>query len=74
MIYRFGDYALDLSRRELRRGNTPCAVEPFTNLSRDPGQDSLGDGLTEDLIAALAKADWLYVATRAIMSGKEEVR
>ncbi len=169
MIYRFDDYALDLGRRELRRGNAPCAVEPqvfdileylirhrtrlvtrdelwkavwsgravsdaaidtrvsaaraaigdsgsrqrlirtvrkkgfrfigslreeasttttsrtaeetrnrailadylsiavipFANLSGDPSQDLLGDGLTEDLITALAKVSWLYVATRA---------
>ncbi len=40
-------------------------VIPFTNLSSDPAQDSLSDGLTEDLITALAKVSWLYVATRA---------
>jgi TolB-like protein len=41
------------------------AVIPFANLSGDPSQDSLGDALTEDLITALAKVSWLYVATRA---------
>ena len=41
------------------------AVIPFANLSGDPGQDLLGDGITEDLITALAKVNWLYVATRA---------
>lgn len=40
------------------------AVIPFANLSGDSSQDSLGDGLTEDLITALAKVSWLYVATR----------
>jgi TolB-like protein len=41
------------------------AVIPFANLSGDPSQDTLGDGLTEDLITALAKVSWLHVATRA---------
>ena len=28
MIYRFADYALDTDRRELRRGDVLCALEP----------------------------------------------
>ena len=41
------------------------AVIPFANLSGAPGQDALSDGMTEDLITALAKIRWLFVASRA---------
>jgi len=41
------------------------AVVPFANLSGDPGLNALGDGITEDLMTALAKVRWLFVATRA---------
>ncbi len=40
------------------------AVLPFTNLGPDPGNDYLGDGLTEDLINALANVDGLRVPAR----------
>src|SRR6266550_9629075 len=28
MVFRFGDHALDIERRELRRGEEPIALEP----------------------------------------------
>jgi DNA-binding winged helix-turn-helix (wHTH) protein len=28
MLFRFGDHALDIERRELRRGAEPVALEP----------------------------------------------
>ena len=28
MVFRFGDYVLDIGRRELRRGAEPVALEP----------------------------------------------
>ena len=40
------------------------AVLPFTNLSGDPSQDYFSDGLTEQLITALARYRGLYVIAR----------
>jgi TolB-like protein/Tfp pilus assembly protein PilF len=40
------------------------AVLPFANLSRDAEQDYLADGITEDLITALARLRWLFVIAR----------
>ena len=39
-------------------------VLPFTNLSGDPAQDFLADGITEDIITALARLSWLFVIAR----------
>ena len=41
------------------------AVLPFANISGDPALESLADGMTEELITALSKGGWLFVATRA---------
>jgi adenylate cyclase len=40
------------------------AVLPFTNLGGDPAQDYFSDGLTEQLITALARYSGLYVIAR----------
>jgi adenylate cyclase len=40
------------------------AVLPFTNLSGDPEQEYLADGITEDLITALSKIRWFFVIAR----------
>ncbi|HEX2243117.1 MAG TPA: winged helix-turn-helix domain-containing protein, partial [Gammaproteobacteria bacterium] len=40
------------------------AVLPFTNMSRDPEQDYLADGIVEDLISALSHFRWLFVIAR----------
>lgn len=40
------------------------AVLPFTNLSGDSEQDYLADGITEDIITALARLSWLFVIAR----------
>ena len=40
------------------------AVLPFVNLSGDPGQEYFSDGLTEELLIALARINELQVAAR----------
>jgi TolB-like protein len=40
------------------------AVLPFASMSDDPDQDYFADGLTEDLITALAHVRWLFVIAR----------
>jgi len=40
------------------------AVLPFTNMSGDPKEDYLGDGLAEDIITALSKTPKLFVIAR----------
>jgi len=38
------------------------AVLPFQNLSRDPEQEYFTDGMVEEIITALARIRWLFVA------------
>jgi adenylate cyclase len=68
-------YALkpgDLSSREPKAARPSpnhtdrpsIAVLPFTNLSGDPEQEYFADGITDDIITALAKARWLFVTAR----------
>ncbi len=40
------------------------AVLPLSNLSGDPSEDYLSDGITEDIITALSKNRWLTVIAR----------
>ena len=40
------------------------AVLPFDNLSGDPDQDFIGDGLTEDIIAGLSRIRFFFVIAR----------
>jgi TolB-like protein/class 3 adenylate cyclase/Tfp pilus assembly protein PilF len=40
------------------------AVLPFTNLSDDPEQEFLSDGITEDIITALSKVPEMFVIAR----------
>ncbi len=40
------------------------AVLPFVNLSGDPAQDYLVEGVVEDIIAALSHYRWLFVVAR----------
>lgn len=40
------------------------AVLPFDNLSNDPEQEFLADGMAEDIIANLSKFHWLFVIAR----------
>jgi TolB-like protein/class 3 adenylate cyclase/Tfp pilus assembly protein PilF len=46
-------------------GRTCVAVLPFKNLSGDPGQDYLSDGITEDVITALGRFSNLLVAAKS---------
>ena len=45
-------------------GKPSIAVLPFDNLSGDPNQDFIGDGLTENIIAVLATSPDLFVIAR----------
>jgi TolB-like protein len=40
------------------------AVLPFANMGGDPEQDFFADGITEDIITALARLSWLFVIAR----------
>jgi len=40
------------------------AVLPFANLSGDPDQDYLTDGIVEDIITGLCRMGWLFVIAR----------
>ena len=40
------------------------AVLPFQNMSDDPDQEYFSDGITEDIIAGLARLHWLFVIAR----------
>src|SRR3984893_472782 len=40
------------------------AVLPFTNMSDDPGQEYFSDGISEDIITALAKLRWFFLIAR----------
>ncbi len=46
------------------RDRPSIAVLPFTNMSADPQQDYLADGISEDLITDLAKVSGLFVISR----------
>jgi TolB-like protein len=53
-----GNQATDLARKP------SIAVLPFTNLSGDPEQEHFADGITEDVITALSRFRWFFVAAR----------
>lgn len=40
------------------------AVLPFDNMSGDPEQEYFSDGMTEDIITALSRSNWLFVIAR----------
>ena len=47
------------------RRNPILAVLPFANLTSEPAQAHVAEGLTHDIITALSKHRWLRVLTRA---------
>ena len=62
---RLGAPAADLSSVEQEIANKPSiAVLPFDNLSGDPDQDFIGDGLTEDIITGLSRIRQFFVIAR----------
>jgi adenylate cyclase len=52
------------SRRPALVKRPSIVVLPFHNLSGDPAQDSLADGIVEDIITALSRFRWLFVISR----------
>jgi len=69
-----GDEALAEATPEAARERPPMApplpdrpaiaVLPFINMSGDPEQDYFSDGISEDIITALAKLRWFFVIAR----------
>jgi adenylate cyclase len=60
-----GDMVPEESRRALTLSDKPSiAVLPFTNMSAEPNQEFLGDGIAEDVLTALSKLRWLLVIAR----------
>ncbi len=54
-----------LAARPLALPDKPSiAVLPFVNLSSDPEQEYLADGMVEDLITSLSRLRWLFVIAR----------
>jgi TolB-like protein/Tfp pilus assembly protein PilF len=52
------------SEAPARHTGPSIAVLPFANMGSDPGQDHFADGITEDIITALARLRWLFVIAR----------
>ncbi|MFO0997763.1 MAG: tetratricopeptide repeat protein [Alphaproteobacteria bacterium] len=61
-----GWYALRPSARDAGASSerTTIAVLPFTNMSGDPAQDYFSDGITEEILTALARSRTLLVTAR----------
>jgi adenylate cyclase len=58
-----GDMTYEGLRHALT-GKPSIAVLPFTNMSTEPSQGFLGDGIAEDVLTALSKLRWLLVIAR----------
>jgi len=52
------------SRPAVERERLSIAVLPFNNMSADPEQEFLADGISEDIITGLSKIRWFLVIAR----------
>jgi adenylate cyclase len=60
-----GEESLDRTARPLPIPDKPSiAVLPFDNMSGDPEQEYLADGIVEEIITALSRFKWLFVVAR----------
>src|SRR5262249_9810822 len=59
-----GTPAVAVSKTTSAADKPSIAVLPFANLSGDPAQEYFSDGITEDMIAGLARLHWLFVIAR----------
>ncbi|MDH3753166.1 MAG: winged helix-turn-helix domain-containing protein [Acidimicrobiia bacterium] len=59
---------------EPERANPVIAVLPFKNLSPNPAQSHVSEGITHDIVTALSKHRWLKVLTRAVTDRYAEDR
>ena len=50
--------------RHAPNGKPSIAVLPFPNMSAEPNQEFLGDGIAEDVLTELSKLRWLLVIAR----------
>ena len=58
------DRIFDLTGTEVQSVNKSIAVLPFTNISNDPTQEYLGDGLAEEILNSLTKIPEINVISR----------
>lgn len=70
-VYRVDWDADETTASGILGGNAPSlpdkpsiAVLPFANMSGDPDQEYLADGITEDIITALSHYRWFFVIAR----------
>lgn len=59
-----GAQALSLARTLPLPDKPSIAVLPFVNMSPSPDAEFFADGITEDIITALARLKWLFVIAR----------
>jgi TolB-like protein len=70
--YRFAgaDLLLSVAAKGSEDSRPTIAVLPFASLSEDPEQSYFAEGLTDDIVAGLARLTWLNVTARAFAAGR----
>jgi TolB-like protein len=64
-VYRVRDAAKAVTPPTLPFPDAPSiAVLPFANMSADPEQEYIADGMVEEIITALSRIRWLFVIAR----------